>query len=260
MIGNHCSFSVMKTSLFLVLALVPWTMQGELRPAKSGLAARDPLARSGKDSNLSQEPGAIYFGDLLTEPVRLRLPLRTEIYHQLNLERWLGTILPGREVTVEAMAEKAYRIRGKATHGDVVGWVSAEALKLNPELVEKLKKLYERQKEVSEMIANKQVGLGMTLAEVRACLGTPSRVSAKVDADGKSDVVEYSVYDKVTQYQPVRGRDGQLFQAPVTLKVETGVLTITLKNDQVTSIEETKGQPLAGSPVKIVPPPIVIPF
>ena len=252
---------LMKTRVALVLGFLPWMVCGGLKPPAPGLAPRDASTKFGKESSsLSQEPGAIYFGDLLAEPVRLKLPLRTEIYYQLNLERWLGTIEAGRDVTVEAMSEKAYRVRGKATHGDVVGWVSAEALRLNPELVAKLKQLYERQKEVSEMIANKQVGLGMTLAEVKACLGQPTRISAKVDGDGKSDVVEYSVFDKVTQYQTVRGRDGQFYQTPVVLKVETGVLTITLKNDQVTAIEETKGQPLAGSPVKIVVPPVIIPF
>jgi hypothetical protein len=113
---------------------------------------------------------------------------------------------------------------------------------------------------ISEMIAAHQVALGMSLAEVRASLGEPSRTNAKVDADGKKDVLDYSVYEKITQMQTTRGQDGQLYNVPVILKVETGTLSISLKNDQVTSIEETKGQPLAGSPVKIVPPPIIIPF
>jgi hypothetical protein len=42
--------------------------------------------------------------------------------------------------------------------------------------------------------------------------------------------------------------------------METGNLTVTLKDDVVESVEETKGHPLGSGGVKIVPAPMIFGF
>jgi hypothetical protein len=40
--------------------------------------------------------------------------------------------------------------------------------------------------------------------------------------------------------------------------MEVGTLSISLKDGRVEAIEETKGAPLGGQPVRIVPVPIIL--
>jgi hypothetical protein len=70
-------------------------------------------------------------------------------------------------------------------------------------------------------------------------------------------LVEYSIFERVPQ--TVLGRDplGNIIQSIVYVKVETGTLSITFKDDLVNAIEEKKGSPLGGGGVKIVVPPII---
>jgi hypothetical protein len=70
--------------------------------------------------------------------------------------------------------------------------------------------------------------------------------------------LEYSIFDKVPQVMTGRDPYGNLVQNVVYVKVETGTLSVSLKDGIVDTIEETKGAPLGGGGVKIVPGPIFI--
>jgi hypothetical protein len=58
--------------------------------------------------------------------------------------------------------------------------------------------------------------------------------------------------------QTTTGRDafGQLVQTVVYVKVEVGTLAVNFKDGVVSEIEETKGNPLGGGGVQIIPPPL----
>jgi hypothetical protein len=156
------------------------------------------------------------------------------------------------------MSDTAYRVRGRARHGDVAGWIrQADVLSPDPNLAANLKKLYDRTKKVEELIQNHQVALGMTNQEVHASLGKPSRTSAKVNANGKEEKLEFSVYDKVPQTTTSLNGFGQIVQTVIYVRVEVGTLAVSFKDGVVSEIEETKGSPLGGGGVQIVPnPPI----
>ena len=62
-----------------------------------------------------------------------------------------------------AISDRAYRVRGRATHGDVSGWVGTTFLKApSDDFDETMRQVYERQQAVEELIANHEVALGMT--------------------------------------------------------------------------------------------------
>ena len=207
-------------------------------------------------SNLSREVGAIYLEDFTDERVELVAIHQVPIYSTAEKRGSVGHLKKGGKVEVLAMKAKLYQIRGMALHGQVKGWVTPKALdSLDKKFIANLRALYERQKVVDELIGQNQIALGMNLEEVVASLGKPSRKSSKLDKSGRSDVYEYSTYEKVPQYRTARDSYGNLVRQKYYVKVETGKLSINFKNEVVESIEETEGDPLGGK-VKIVPMPI----
>jgi hypothetical protein len=197
--------------------------------------------------------------DVNLKPLTLRLEKKVPIYYQVSLDRLLGALVAPRDILLEGLSPEAFRVRGMAAHGEVVvGWVRKADMPLEPELLENLRKLWERQKVVNEMVESHQVALGMTGSEVKASLGEPTRKNSRLDGAGREEILEYVVFDRVPQVQTLRDVYGRLYQEVYYIKVETGSLKITLKDDTVTSIEEAKGNPLGNGGVKIVPPPINI--
>jgi hypothetical protein len=223
------------------------------------LAAVTAQAQSSTRSRLAErtEPGAIYMEDILPKPVRLSVLAESAIYYQGDMQRVLGAMAPNTPVLLVAMSDTAYKVRGRARHGDVSGWMRMQDLKSpDPKLAEKLKAFFDRQKKVDELVANKQVALGMTTAEVELSLGSPTRRSTKITAAGRDEVLEYSIYDKVPQTTTGRDGFGNLVQSVIYVKVEVGRLTLAFQNGAVSEINETMGTPLNGGGVKIVPAPI----
>lgn len=205
------------------------------------------------------DPGAIYVEDILPKPVRLSVAADSVIYYQSDMQRALGSMAPGTLVQLVAMSDTGYKVRGRARHGDVAGWMRMADLRApDPQLPEKLKAFYARQKKVDELIAKKQVALGMTAPEVEASLGRPTRKSSKISAAGREEVLEYSIFEKVPQVTTGRDSLGNLVQTTIYVKVEVGRLTISFQNYAVSEISESMGNPLGTGGVKIVPGPIMV--
>ncbi|MBL9132907.1 MAG: hypothetical protein JNG86_16990 [Verrucomicrobiaceae bacterium] len=211
-----------------------------------------------RPSSLPQEPGTFSIEGLTPKPVVVRIQAETPVYTTNKFDRAIGSFAPGMPVTLVAMSDTAYRVRGRARHGDVAGWVKqADVLSRDPLLSDKLKKLFERTQQVAELIKNNQVALGMTSEEVQASMGKPTRTSAKINALGKQERLEYAIFEKVPQTTTTRDAFGQLVQTIVYVKVEVGTLALSFKDGVVDEIEETKGNPLGGGGVKVVPVPVV---
>lgn len=211
-----------------------------------------------KSSLQSLEPGTFSVEGMTPKPIVLKVQLESPMYPTSKFQGAIGSFAPGTLVTLIAMSDTAYRVRGRARHGDVAGWIrQADVLSADPNLATNLKKLYERTKKVEELIQNRQVALGMTSQEVQASLGKPSRTSAKINAAGKEEKLEFSIYEKVPQTTTGRDPFGQLVQTVIYVKVEVGTLSVSFKDGVVAEIEETKGNPLGGGGVQIVPPPFM---
>lgn len=233
----------------IVLELAVAALLGTALPAQVTRSRLDNL-----------EPGAIIVEGVLPKPVRLTVMLESIIYYQSDMQRALGAMAPGTIVQLVAMTDSAFKVRGRARHGDVAGWMRQDTLKsADPKLFEKLKSYCERQKTVDELIQKHQIAIGMTGDEVRMSLGTPSRKSARVTATGREESFEYSVYKSVPQ--TVTGRDafGNVVTSIVYVKMETGRLTVNLSAGNVTEIQETQGNtPIPGGSVRVVPAPVTV--
>jgi hypothetical protein len=225
------------------------------------LSAPAQLSTSRRSSLLAPEAGTMDVEGLLKKPPVLKVLREAPIYTRSTMDQALGSMAPGTLVTLVGISDHGYRIRGRARHGDVSGWMRIQdLLSPDPNLVPNLKKLHDRQMQVDELIANHQIALGMTAEEVMASMGKPNRKSSKLNALGRNETYEYVVYDRVPQYTTSVDAFGRPIQTVVYVKVETGSLSVVMKDGVVESVEETKGDPLGGRGVKIVPGPIIFGF
>ncbi len=216
-------------------------------------------AQPGK-SQLTSEPGAIEIEGVLPKPIKLTVLAESIIYYQSDLQRALGSMAPGTPVQLLAITDKAWKVRGRARHGDVAGWMRIADLKSpDPKLAEKLKAYCERKKTVEELIQKRQIAVGLTVGEVKASLGNPARKSSRVTATGREETYEYSIYKSVPQTVTGHDPSGNLVQNIIYVKVETGRLTVSFQAGSVTEIQETQGDTsVPGADVKIVPAPFIV--
>jgi hypothetical protein len=212
-------------------------------------------------SRLAVEPGTLHVEDILPKPVFMKVVADSPIYISSKLDRAIGSMAPGTIVKLVGMSDTGFRVRGKARHGDTSGWLPAAAVAHpDPNLVTNLKKLHERQTRVEELIAARQIALGMTGEEVAAAMGKPSRKTSKLSASGREEKLEYVVYERVPQYHTSLDALGRPFQTVTYLKVETGSLAVNLRDNVVETIEETKGNPLGSGGIITIPGPMIFGF
>ena len=232
----------MKAGLFLHLLMA-------LSLATTVPAAPAPL------SNLTKEKGATYVEELIDHPIHLKVRESAAVYSDLNGRRSIGVLVPGQTVPLVAFTEKACRVRGRATHGDVVGWVGMKFFEAkDPTLFEKLKKAADRQAQVQALIDRREVAIGMTPDEVLQSLGRPDEETSDVQKDSSSESFSYITYDKIPQKNLIRGRDGRLYETVTYIKVETGRLTVSFQNGLVSGIQTTRGRPNWNNTRIVVPP------
>lgn len=240
----------------------PFPMRGVLRcvvraalvPVLAALMlAGQAEAQLPERSKLPKEDGAIYLEHLLKKPLKGRLSEPAPCYANLTGGRWLGNLLAAQEVVVEAISEKAFRVRGRAPQGGVVGWVKKDLVEgVTPEMLESIAKLHERQLIVDELVAASQVALGMTAEEVVASLGKPTTMSSQIDKAGRSQSMEFISYQRV----PQTSFDNFGRPSVIYVKVETGRVTIDFENGVVSKIAEKEGAEVPAGGYKIVPPPL----
>lgn len=217
-----------------------------------------------RKSKLQREEGTTYLEDFLPRGQKLLVPVAegTNLYYKTDLQRYLGTMKAQRVEVVAIFGEgAAFRVRGKAQQGDVVGWVAPEALSDMPEkLVADLIKAGQRFTAVEALIEQKAVAIGMTDAEVERSLGRPEKMSSRVSGkEGASASWEYITYETVPRQVTGYDRLGRLVTQTQYVKVPSGNLTVMFKDGIVDEIERTEGvdERDAGS-VRIVTPPIVL--
>lgn len=218
-----------------------------------------PAQTSKSILDTNTEPGSINVENLIAKPIRLTVVAESVIYYQGDFQRALGSMAPGTTVQLIAMSDTAYRVRGRARHGDVAGWMHIKDLKSSdPKLFEKLKAYAERRKVVDELIQKHQIAIGMTVDEVKASLGAPTRKSSHITDGSREETLEYIVYTNIPKTVTGTDQTGKLVQNIIYVKVESGRLSVALKGGAVSDIQETKGAPLDGGAVKIVPIPIIV--
>ncbi len=188
-----------------------------------------------------REPGAIYLEDSMKELPRLKVLQATAAFVDSKGSRKIGVFPAGETVQLQAVSDTFYRVKGRATHGHIAGWVPALYLtKLKPEFLEALKLNEQRRAQVAELIARNEVAVGMTAEEVQQSLGRPQRRSTRVDANRRKDVWEFVKFERQPQKVLRYDQFGRPYWDTVFVKVEVGSLAVVFEDDVVSEIEESE--------------------
>jgi hypothetical protein len=206
-----------------------------------------------------REEGSIYLEDLLMKPARLATIADTPIYYHNDLARYLGTMKKGQIVELQAVTDKAYRVRGMAQQGQVAGWVDPKYLNpLKKDFLDNLKQNAARLEQIKVLIAKNEVAINMTPEEVQQSLGKPTKKTSRVDASGREDIWEFIRYERVPQETVGRDGNGNLISTVTYIKVPAGKLSVTFANNLVSALEQSEGSLEKGAQPKIVTAPFAI--
>lgn len=208
-----------------------------------------------------REPGAIYLEDLMPKPVRITVQANAPIFYAADMARFLGTLAAGQAVELQAVGERAYRVRGQARQGQVVGWVDPRYLTpLKKEFLTSLRQNAERREAVQALIARNEIAVNMTPEEVIASLGKPPKTTSRLDAGGRQEVWEFVRYERVPQQTTGYDRFGRPATGVVYVKVPVGKLSVVFDNNLVTALEQTEGTLDRAARPKIVAAPFAIAY
>jgi hypothetical protein len=215
--------------------------------------------RPERKSLLDREPDVIHLGEHVKKPIELRVIKDATVFSDKNGKNKLGSLVADQVVVLEAMTEKAYKVRGQGAKHGIAGWVGPHAFaSKDPDFIANLKKLHARQIQVQALIDEQQVAIGMTMEEAgKARTETPTKTTVKQTDKGRTGRWEYIEYEQVSHFNYVRDPiSGQVFkQLSHVSKEEKGKTVIEFENDVVTSVEESEQKSDSG--VKIIVPPVI---
>lgn len=214
-----------------------------------------------KKSLLNNDPDVIYLNEHIDRTIHLLVVKPAAVYASKKGGRRLGTFPADTKVELLAITDKVYRVKGQASHAGVTGWVNPKLLaSKDKNFIANLKKLYDRQMAVKELIANHDVAIGMTLDEVRKSLGEPTETEVKQTRKGESGKWDFVVSVEQKHYRtvvdPYTGRAfRQLSHVTTEEKSRT---TVEFEDNTVTAVTRKKNN--GPGKVRIIPAPIVFPW
>jgi hypothetical protein len=222
-------------------------------------AASQAQQRQERRSLLDNDPAVVYLDRAFKDPIMLTVIKEAPVYSDKDGNHRLGFLKANQTVRVEAITEKAYRVRGQGARHGIAGWVPPWAFSSkDPDFVANLRKLYDRQIAVQAIIEAKEVAIGMTLDEITQSRGKPTKTSIRRTAEGESGTWEYVDYEEVKHYinrvDPISGVVFRQFSHMT--QEEKGRTTVEFENDVITAIEESENR-MAGANVRIVVPPLL---
>ncbi len=216
------------------------------------------IKRQEKKSNLDSDPEVVYLEQTLPKPINLKVIREAPVFSDKEGKHRLGVLRADQVARLEALSDKSYRVRGQGTHHGIAGWVAPWAFSSpDPDFVENLKLLYERQIQVQKLIAAQAVAVGMTMEEVSLSLGQPTKTSVRKTGTlqtGRWEFIEFKdIKHYITRVNPSTGAAYR--QLSHVTREETGKTAVEFENNVVTAIEQSEDN--QGGTVKIIVPPLI---
>lgn len=219
-----------------------------------------PLTYVTQAQSLDADPDVVYVKEFSEKSIKLKVTKSGIVFASKKGGRQRGSLKVGSTVDLIGFTDNAYQVRGKSSTGNgVSGWVSPLALTAkDKEFVKKFKAVYERQVIVKELIAKKEIAIGMTEDEVALVLGKPTKTKVRRNAAGVTttwEFVEYEIEKHYANYRdPVTG--GIYRQLSHTTQEEVSKTIIEFENGATTTIEQSEDKSKARR--RIVTTPIMI--
>lgn len=222
------------------------------------LSAYSQAAPGNRKSLLDNEPGVVYLDQAVADPILLNVVRKSPVFSDQNGKNQIGTLAAGQELPLEAMTERAYRVRGKGGRNNVAGWVSPQAFSSkDPDFIAHLRQLFDRQIAVEQFIAAKQAAIGMSLAEVARALGKATKTTLRKTPEGETGSWEFIEFTTINHYtteiDPLTRQAFRRFA--YATQEEKSRTKVEFTNGVVSAIEETEDR--QGGNVRIVVPPVI---
>jgi len=216
-------------------------------------------AQLSSKSKLDSDPTVVYLNEHFEKPINLMVIEEMAIFADKNARRKLGYLKMDQILKIEAIADRAYRVRGKVlnTGNKVVGWVSPKAFaSKDPDFVQNLQKIFERLIVVQELIANGEIALGMSAEEVTRSFGDPSERKIRRAKDGISGKMSWVDYEEIKHFTYhddfITGQSYRRYSH--TTREEKSRVDVEFEAGVVTAIEESERE--RRRPRRIVSAPI----
>lgn len=211
-----------------------------------------------KKSLLNSDPDVIYLNEHFDRTIHLLVVKPATAYATKKGDRRLGSYPANTKVELLAITDKAYRVKGQASHAGVTGWVNPKLLaSKDKDFIANLKKLYERQTIVKELIAKNDIAIGMTLDEVTQSVGKPTETEVKQTRKGESGKWDYIEKEEHKHYRLVTDpHSGNTFrQVSHVTTEETSRITLEFENNIITTVTRKRNN--GPAKVRIIPTPVV---
>lgn len=221
------------------------------------LPALAQIKRAERKSLLDQDPDVVYFEEESKKPIMLGVIKEAPVYSDKEGKVKLGYLKADQTVRLEAMTDRAYKVRGKGTSDGISGWVPPWAFSSkDPKFVENLKLLYARNLQVQKLIDAHEVAVGLTMEEVTKSLGKPTKTTMRKTGEGQSGRWEFIDYEEVKNYANVRDPvTGQIFRQLISVtQIEKGKTAVEFENGMVSAVEESEDRQKSNNTRIIVPP------
>lgn len=218
------------------------------------------VKRTPNKSLLDSEPGVVYLEQASVKPLELKVVREAPVFSDKEGKHQLGVLAVNQIARIEAITDKAYRVRGMGMREGIAGWVAPWAFSPNdPEFAAKIKQFYNRQIEVQQLIAQGEIACGMTMDEISRVLGKPTKTNSRKTESGETASWEYVRYEEVKHYitvvEPSTGIPYRKL-SHITQE-EKSRIKVDFENRIAIAIEESEDQ-TRKNPLIIMPP--VIPW
>jgi hypothetical protein len=184
-------------------------------------------------------PEVLYLDEIGQPPLELRVKVRTPILFSRDPRSVIAYLSVGQRVQVLGVGRDVYFAVGRIVTGLAKGWVYKDDLEpASEEVVAEWNKRRERLAKHRELIARKEIAIGMTHNEVEASLGRPERKARIQSRDGEHEQWYYITYQYIPQYHQYYDVNGELRQLVSYQRVPAGQKVVTFVDNEVVEIAD----------------------
>lgn len=187
-----------------------------------------------------QQPGVLYLGDNLPQPIFIKLDKPVRAYFDRDFSSIAGTYSQGTELRLVGVAGTGYLVTGPHRGSPLQAWVKiADVPTVDPAILREAEAHKRKQDEIDAAIADKRVVEGMNFDQVRKSLGRPDEASFREEVGkGRIDTWNYITYELVPRTVYVPSAYGGYIIQTVYDKIPNGELAVEFLGGGVVAIEE----------------------
>lgn len=202
----------------------------------------------------------MYLDEIHAKPLPLKVKSRVALTVSRDQSTVMAYLQKDDVVWLIGIGESRHYVEAFIPSGQARGWVDVEAIEaISEEIRGDVEHRVRKNRRFKELIARKEIDIGMTRGQVEAALGKPTDRKRTVDGEMVEEEWTYRSYKNLPQ-RDLYTVNGRVLERTYYRKVFAGGKTVLMRNDEVVSIREEQTTPEEPVPTISLPPPIVYPY